>query len=113
MIPDARLRRWVRAAIRAGRPPLPIQLVWSWFVALHAARTYGMAGPNPISFVEIEAYARLHRWPMEPRHVEVIRALDEEWLRQATEALPADSKPAAPRSSGQAISPASFDAAFG
>lgn len=108
MITDAKFRRWVQATLRSRSAPEPMRLVWSWFVDLHATRTRGMTGPNPISFQEIEAYARLHRWPMEPRHVDLIRAFDMEWLKQQQ---PADG--VAPKAPPQSISPAAFDAVFG
>lgn len=83
--------------------------IWRWFLELAAARSYHAGGPNPISFAEIEAWARLKRWPLEPRHVEAIRALDAAWLahihRQFEKQRP--TKPA------KSFSPGAFDAVFG
>lgn len=58
-------------------------LVWGWFADLCGTRTYHDGGPNPISYQEIDAYARLMRWPMEPKHVEIIRELDAQWMKIA------------------------------
>lgn len=53
------------------------ELLWRWFLDLSATRTYHAAGPNPISYGEVEAYRRLTGWPLEPRHVAIIMAMDE------------------------------------
>lgn len=83
-----RLERQMTVALvahMAGRPllvPEAGRLFWRWFVDLHRSRTYHAAGPHPIAYAEIEAYGRLHGWPLERRHVELIRALDAAWLNQ-------------------------------
>lgn len=56
---------------------------WDWFLDLHATRTSGFAAPNAISYAEIDAYARLHRLPLQPHHVALIRAMDEAWMHEA------------------------------
>lgn len=53
------------------------------FTALSRARSYGMNGPNPISWQDLFAWSRMMRQPVEPRHVEIIMALDEVWLTHA------------------------------
>lgn len=112
-----RLRSQLIAALErhlAGKPPcIPEagRLAWSWFSDLCRTRTWHMAGPNPISHAEIEAYARLYRWPLEPRHIELIMALDRIWLDHVQmQRDGATSK--MPRSSGQAITATAFDAVF-
>ena len=62
-----------------GRPVVPAggELLWRWFTDLSAARTWGMAGPDPIGFEAIDAYRRLTRWPIEERHVRTLRAMDD------------------------------------
>ena len=93
------------------KPAIPEagRLLWSIFVDLAKSRSYGANGPNPISFAEIEAFARLNRWPLQPHHVEIIRALDETWLKhgQPTERRPGRLGPAQP------MNVAAFDAVFG
>jgi hypothetical protein len=71
-----------------------------------------MAGPNPISATEIDAYARLRRLPLSEAHLSIIRALDDAWLAHAY-AKQGDGKDAPRRSSGQKITAAAFDAVFG
>lgn len=119
--PQERLQRQLVDAIKAhlatGRPatvPEAGRLLWSIFSGLSAARTYNMAGPNPISAAEIDAYARLHRWPLSESHLSIIRALDDAWLAHVY--AKKDGKgdiPVSRRSSGQKITPAAFDAVFG
>lgn len=106
----ANLKRRLLAAVVSPMPVIPEagELVWSWFRALHDARPYSFGAPNPIGFAEIEAYARLHRWPLEPRHVDLIRALDAAWLKKVT----AGGKDA-PRYSSQPLTPGIFDAISG
>lgn len=79
-----RLKRQLAAAAGATKPRVPEagRLAWGWFVALGNARTYHAAGPNPIGLADIEAFARLHRLPIEPRHVELIQAMDDAWIEK-------------------------------
>jgi hypothetical protein len=67
--------------------PEPGIILWNIFIALGATRTYHSAGPNQISYTEIDAYCRLHRWPLEPHHVDIIVALDAAWLEHAQREL--------------------------
>jgi hypothetical protein len=59
------------------------RLAWQWFCDLHATRSHHFSGPNPISCSEIETYARVNGWPLEPRHFALIRALDDVYLLHA------------------------------
>ena len=121
MLPHKRLSQQLVAALRknlAGltRSPVPEagRLLWGIFADLCAARTYHAGGPNPISHAEIEAYARLQRWSLEPHHVEIIRDLDTAWLDHAHKSIETGiDGTSSPRRSSQAISPAIFDAMFG
>ncbi|MFS8124204.1 hypothetical protein QD336_17430 [Rhizobium sp. BR 250] len=54
--------------------------MWKWFIDLNRTRTFHMAGPNPISFAEIDAYARVSGWPISERHVAIITAMDGAFL---------------------------------
>lgn len=75
----------LRRHLAGGKPVVPEAgvLLWNLFMEIGASRTYHAAGPQPISHAEIEAFARLHRWPLQPHHVAVIRALDNAWLEHA------------------------------
>lgn len=98
-------------------PTLPEagRLLWGFYVDLAGTRTYHNAGPNPISYAEIEAWRRAHRWPLEPYHIDIIRALDAVWLEHAYASMKArrDGGKVIPRRSGQAVNPDAFDAVFG
>lgn len=111
------LEKLLVAALRAsmaGRAtivPEPGRLIWSWFVEISGTRTYHAAGPNPISHAEIEAWARLHRWPLQPHHVALLRTLDAAWLDCAFAA--AKNPKAAKEKPSGALSAGAFDAFFG
>jgi hypothetical protein len=49
--------------------------VWDWFLDLAHARSVGYTA-NPISYVEIEAYARLYGLDILPIEVALLRRLD-------------------------------------
>ena len=101
--------------LSGGKPEVPEAgvLLWNLFVEIGASRTYHAAGPHPISFAEIEAYCRLHRWPLQQRHLAIIRALDDAWLAHAYAKTGSTEGRSPAASSGQAINPAAFDAVFG
>ncbi|MBN8998072.1 MAG: hypothetical protein J0H54_01430 [Rhizobiales bacterium] len=77
-----RIRQGAKAMFAGDRIDLPAgwQPLWRAFLELHSTRGEGFAGPVPISFAEIEAYVRLMRLPLEPRHIAVIRAIDNAWM---------------------------------
>ncbi|WP_432377076.1 phage tail assembly chaperone [Agrobacterium rosae] len=64
----------------APRIPAGGDLLFRWFLDLHRSRTYHAAGPNPISYAEIQAYGQLMQWPIESRHVMILRAMDQTYL---------------------------------
>jgi hypothetical protein len=106
--------RWQLAHPGAsGGPEIPWagRRVWSIFLELDRARGSNGWSPNPIKFVDIEAYARLMREPVRPFEVEIIRALDAVYMKVTT--APKGEGKTVPRSSGQGITPAAFDAVFG
>jgi hypothetical protein len=103
----------LEAHLKSSKPPrLPAggELAWRWFVALCRTRSMGFASPNPLTHAEIEAYARLNRLPLEPRHVDTILALDRAFLDHAGPASPPS---APPRGPSEKVNPAAFDAVFG
>ncbi len=117
MHPQQRLRAQLVAAVAQAKPIVPEagRLLWQWFLDLHETRSFGMNGPNPITFAEIEAFARLMRWPIEPHHVSLILAMDRAWINHINAQAPGGSAPssgasAAPR---PVLTPALFDAVFG
>lgn len=100
---------------KAPRLPEAGRLFWQWFGELNGGRTWHQAGPNPIGHAEIEAWARLSRWPLKPHHVAAIRALDDAWLEHfySKRAKPASEQKTLPPRSQHAVSPKIFDAIFG
>lgn len=108
----------MQAHLATGKSPtLPEagRLLWGFYGDLAATRTWHNSGPNPISYGEIEAWSRLHRWPLEPHHVEIIKAMDSTWLEHtyATMRGQRDGVKSIPKRSSQAMNPAAFDAVFG
>ncbi len=93
----------------AGRPLLDA------FNALSRARSYNAAGPNPISWADMQAWCRLARIPFQPRHIEIIMALDQVWLDDAwrTDKQAPEGVKTLPPVSQQPISAALLDAMFG
>jgi hypothetical protein len=75
------LQRQLEAG-RVTRVMLPAggDLIWRWFIDLNKSRSRHTTGPNPITYAEIDAYSRLTRWPIEPRHLEILMAMDRVFL---------------------------------
>ncbi|WDR07294.1 hypothetical protein PSQ90_07710 [Devosia rhodophyticola] len=91
------------------------RLAWKWFTDLCRTRTMHSNGPNPISYAEINAYARLYRWPLEPRHIDLILALDRVWLDHANEeqrAAMASDNPSRSKKTDPELTLEAFDAVF-
>lgn len=100
----------VKRAVQSGgriHVPEAHRIMWSAFTDLSNARTMGPVGPNPIQFVEIDSWAKLNRWPLEPRHVALIRAMDDAWI----EAIYTKGEKAAHAPATPATLDAVFDAA--
>jgi len=50
--------------------------LWLWFLELHRARTGNGFGPNPIGYVEIDAWQRVTGRKLSPWEVDMMFALD-------------------------------------
>jgi hypothetical protein len=108
-----RLERQLIEAVTGIRPTVPEAgvIIWRVFLDLCARRSYHMSGPNPIGPADIEAYARLHRLPLQPHHVALICAMDDAWLKHVRDD---DGKGDEIRRVGSPpMTPALFDAVFG
>lgn len=118
MDPMKRLERQLCAAlaeVAAGRnPPVPEagRVLWQAFWQLSRRRTYHAAGPNPLTWTEIEAWTRLMRTPLEPHHVRILAALDDAFLDHL-DASRGGSAPAVHERSGHPLTPELMDALFG
>jgi len=55
--------------------------LWSSFLQLHEGRTYGMSGPNPISYDIIKAWCELTNVTLAPWEIEIIKSLDNLWIK--------------------------------
>jgi len=97
----------VREHLRTGQlPSLPEAggLFWSIFAELCTSRH----GREPIAYAEIEAWARLNRWPLCPHHVAILKAMDRAWLTYGD----GSSDEIRTTTPAQKISPQLFDAVF-
>lgn len=92
-------------------PPAGVR-IWRIFLELHATRAVGFA-PCAITHAEIEAWSRLHREPVRPFEIEIIRSLDAAYMEHAMRPAGEQDRKAIPRSSDQAVTAAAFDAVFG
>ena len=63
--------------------------MWEWFADLSRRRTFGAAAPNPITFAEIEAWARLSGHEPTPFEVSLLTRLDDALLSKPAEKKPA------------------------
>jgi hypothetical protein len=57
--------------------------IWSAFCSLNSARTAGFSGPNPITYTEIQAWKELTDSPLKSWEIQVIKRMDEVYLRTA------------------------------
>ena len=94
------------------RLPEAGRLLWRAFVDLDATRTMHMAGPNPITMAEVEAWARMNGYPLAPRHVRIIKALDAVLIEHVSRKASGGDGGIKGRSD-HALSPKLFDAALG
>jgi hypothetical protein len=64
-------------------PPFPDRYahIWGYFLDLHNGRSYGMSGPNPLSWSDIKAWDDLMAIGLKNWEVRAIKALDLLWLR--------------------------------
>jgi hypothetical protein len=83
--------------------------VWRIFNDLNRTRGGGM-GPAPLSHQEIESWSRLHREPVRPFELDIIRALDTAWLEAAAEMAKGDDRP---RIMTEKVTPELVDRLFG
>lgn len=81
------------------------------FLALSRARSWHAHGPNAITWEAIAAWSQLMRVPIQPRHAEIIMALDHVWITHITQRKPEGVK-ALPQISSHPLSAELFDAAI-
>lgn len=79
------LCRVLERRLKGASAALPVGsgIFWDAFQRLSRARSCGPTGPNPISYGEIESYARLMQLPLEPEHVQILTSMDRVWMEHA------------------------------
>jgi len=118
MHPLKRLEAQLVSAVSQTKPKVPEagRLLWQWFGDLHETRTYGMSGPNPISYMEMDAWCRIYGVRPTPENVRILRAMDAAWLKWARQeqerAAAAPAGKAVPHVSSQELSLKAFDVMF-
>lgn len=67
--------------------PFPIELCsyWQDFLEINKKRTRGESGDNPLTFLEIDAWARLTNSTPSQLWLDIIDMLDRIWLRVQAE----------------------------
>lgn len=114
--------RLMVAALKAhleteDKPVIPPggSLFWKWFMDLSRRRSYHASGPNAIDDAQILAYRSNHRIPMEPRHIDVLKAMDDAFLEAvyAKRATAPEGAKTLPPISKRALSAGLFDAMMG
>ena len=55
--------------------------IWTAFIELHNGRTYGMSGPNPISYDTIYFWCSMTGVELTPWEIRVIKDLDNEYIK--------------------------------
>lgn len=63
-------------------PPLPegFEYLWWHYCELHAVRSYSQVSPNAISYVEMEAWARVTGRRLAEWEFGMLRTMDMAWL---------------------------------
>lgn len=113
-----RLQDQLCAAVTAAMNRQPVKipeagiLFWDVFLDLSRTRTWHAAGPHAISYGEIDAYCRLMRMPLEPRHVGILRAMDAAWMEGSRSRDKREDGKTLPPVSSHPINTAVFDVMF-
>lgn len=81
------MERQTGRKFQSAPPPLPPEMRYLWAAFQSISRTRGGNGfgPNPITFVEIDAWARLMRLRLDPWEVDTLRMLDDAYLEVAAQ----------------------------
>lgn len=64
-------------------PPFPARLshIWEMFLEVNGGRSYGMSGPNPLSWGDLKAWDDLTGTGLKSWEVRLLKSLDRVWLR--------------------------------
>lgn len=63
-------------------PEIPFYLehIWTWFWQVHRGRTYGMSGPSPLTWPDIQSWTTLLQTNIRPIEVEILKEIDSVYL---------------------------------
>lgn len=67
--------------------PDAVSHVWEWFWSLSGRRQQGYAGPQPISYLEIDAWARRMRIQILPAEIHMLVQMDNAYRQQMSEEM--------------------------
>lgn len=59
--------------------------IWAAFIELHDGRTYGMSGPNPISYDTIQSWCKLSGVDLSYWEVRIIKSIDNIYITTQSE----------------------------
>lgn len=65
--------------------PEELRLVWFKFEEIKRGRSFGMAGPSPISYADMYYWSKLTGWSLKEWEIKIIKRLDNIWLRVRSE----------------------------
>jgi hypothetical protein len=70
-------------------PEFPKELGYLWRVYQRIRRrmSSGFAGPNPIGWIDIDAFVRQTKFPLAPWEIELLEAIDDAYLEPQAQAL--------------------------
>ena len=59
--------------------------LWTVFTEIHDGRTYGMSGPNPLSYNDISSWCKLSGIDLQYWEVQIIKSLDSVYIKTMNE----------------------------
>jgi hypothetical protein len=65
--------------------PEPVKHVWEWWYELHNARSAGGMGQSPITYLDIQAWAKMSRQEPTPWEVQALREMDKVYMSWSRE----------------------------
>lgn len=71
----------LRQLEEAPEIPFYIEHIWVWFWQLHKGRTYGMSGPNPLTWENILAWRNLLDIEIRPIEIDILNEMDSAYLK--------------------------------
>ena len=60
-----------------------LQYIWSWFCDLSGGRGYSEAGPGPLTYAEIRAWAELTKQDPEAWEIQTLKRIDRIFISES------------------------------